>query len=91
MNLVVNQNYQFNLAYQGTVDYINYLIDFGDGTTTGWIIGTLSTTTTISHTFSMTGQFSISIAAQSVIGMEVKVKVFNFDFIELELFIVIFL
>jgi hypothetical protein len=71
MDLTVNQNYQFNLAYAGAVNYINYLIDFGDGTQTGWMAGTLGTTTTISHIFSKTGQFSISIAARSLVGMQV--------------------
>lgn len=71
MSLKVNQNYQFNLGYVGAVSYINYLIDFGDGTQTGWISGTLGTTTTISYTFSKTGQFAISVAARSVVGMQV--------------------
>ncbi|CAM4771183.1 unnamed protein product [Rotaria magnacalcarata] len=70
MALQVNQNYQFNLNYQGTVNYINYRIDFGDGTTTGWFSGTLNTATTIMHTFTKTGQFSISIAARSLVGMK---------------------
>ncbi|CAM2704890.1 unnamed protein product [Rotaria socialis] len=70
MALQVNQNYQFNLNYHGAVEYINYLIDFGDGTTTGWFSGTLNTTTTIMHTFTKTGQFSMSLAARSLVGMK---------------------
>jgi PKD repeat protein len=74
MALTVNQIYQFNVAYQGAVSSINYLIDFGDGTTTGWFSGTLSTTTTVSHIFSKTGQFAISVSARSVVGMTVKIR-----------------
>jgi PKD repeat protein len=71
MNLIVNTNYQFNVGYQGAVNSINYFIDFGDGTQTGWFGGNLSTTTTVSHIFTTTGQFSVSVQAQSVIGMQV--------------------
>jgi hypothetical protein len=74
---MVNQNYQFNLAYQGAVSYINYLVDFGDGTQTGWFSGTLSTTTPVSYIFTKTGEFSITVSARSVVGMQVKIRIFN--------------
>jgi len=91
MNLIVNQNYQFNLAYQGAVSYINYLVDFGDGTQTGWFSGTLNTTTPVSYIFTKAGEFSISVSARSMVGMEVKLGIFNICFIKFELFIIIFL
>ncbi len=72
--LSVNQNYQFNIGYQGAVSYINYFIDFGDGTKTGWFSGTINAVTTVSHIFSKTGQFSVSVSARSVVGMQVKLK-----------------
>lgn len=71
MALSVNQVYQFNLAYQGAVNVINYQVDFGDGTRTGWFAGTLNTTTTISNVFSRAGEFAITVAARSVVGMQV--------------------
>jgi hypothetical protein len=71
MGLSVNQVYQFNVAYQGAVSYINYQINFGDGTTTGWFSGTINTTTTVSHVFTSTGQFSVAVAARSLVGMQV--------------------
>ncbi|CAF4157649.1 unnamed protein product [Rotaria sp. Silwood2] len=70
MALQINQNYQFNVGYQGAVSYINYLIDFGDGTQTSWFSGTLNTTTIVSHIFSKTGQFSVSMASRSLVGMQ---------------------
>ncbi|CAF4570580.1 unnamed protein product [Rotaria sp. Silwood1] len=70
MALQINQNYQFDVGYQGAVSYINYLIDFGDGTQTGWFSGTLNTTTVVSHIFSKTGKFSVSMAARSLVGMQ---------------------
>ena len=73
MDLTVNQNYQFNLAYQGAVSYINYLVDFGDDTKTGWFSGTVNTATTVSHVFSKAGQFAVSVAARSLAGMQVKI------------------
>ncbi len=82
MNLQVNQIYQFNLGYIGAVSYINYLIDFGDGTQTGWFSGIVNTTTTISQVFSTTGQFSISVAARSLAGMQVIIRFFSIYFIE---------
>ena len=75
MDLKINQNYQFRIAYEGAVNYINYLIDFGDGTKTGWFSGILNSTTTVSHVFSKTGQFSISVAARSVVGMQVNIGI----------------
>jgi hypothetical protein len=70
--LSINQNYQFNVGYQGTVSNINYFIDFGDGTQTGWFSGTINTATVVSHIFPKTGQFAISVSARSIIGMTVK-------------------
>ena len=72
MSLLVNQNYQFGLSYQGAVSYINYQVDFGDGTKTGWFSGTINTVTNITHVFAKTGQFSVSVAARSVVGMTVR-------------------
>jgi hypothetical protein len=80
MALSVNQNYQFNVGYQGAVSYINYLVDFGDGTQTGWFSGTIGTTTTVSHIFSMTGQFSVSVAARPVVGIQVKFEFLIFNY-----------
>lgn len=77
MQLNVNQNYQFDVTYVGAVNYINYLIDFGDGTQTGWFSGTLNTTTSIPHIFSKTGQFSISVAARSLPGMTVNIRMIS--------------
>lgn len=74
MQLTVNQNYQFDLNYVGAVSFINYLIDFGDDTQTGWISGALSAITTISHTFAKAGQFAISVAARSLPGMQVNIR-----------------
>jgi hypothetical protein len=74
MSLTVNQNYQFSLGYVGAVSYINYLVDFGDGTTTGWISGTLNTATNISHIFPMTGQFAVTVSARAVVGMQVNIN-----------------
>jgi PKD repeat protein len=74
MALTVNQNYQFSLGYAGAVNSINYLIDFGDGTSTGWFSGILNTATNVSHIFSMTGQFDITVSATSVVGMQVNIK-----------------
>ncbi|CAF3507643.1 unnamed protein product [Rotaria sordida] len=70
MALQINQNYQFAVSYQGAVSYINYLIDFGDGTQTDWFNGILNTPTIVSHIFSKTGKFSISMAARSLVGMQ---------------------
>lgn len=72
MALQINQNYQFNISYQGAVSYINYLVDFGDGTVTGWFSGTINTATTVSHIFSRTGKFSIMVSARSLVGMQVN-------------------
>ncbi|CAF3607443.1 unnamed protein product [Adineta steineri] len=72
MALSVNQNYQFSVSYQGAVSYISYQVDFGDGTKTGWFNGTINSATTVSHIFSKTGQFSVSVAARTVIGMQPK-------------------
>ena len=80
MTLSVNQNYQFHVSYRGAVSCVNYLIDFGDGTQTGWFSGILNTTTTVSHTFSKTGQFSISVAARSLIDMQVQAEFSCFSF-----------
>jgi len=71
LDLTINQNYQFLTSYIGAVSYINYQIDFGDGTKTGWFAGVLNTTTTVSHVFTKTGQFGISVAARSLSGMQV--------------------
>ncbi len=73
MSLTVNQNYQFSLTYVGAVSFINYLVDFGDGTTTGWIAGTINSATNISHIFPMTGQFAVTVSARSVVGMQVTI------------------
>jgi hypothetical protein len=70
--LLINQNYQFNAGYVGAVSNINYLVDFGDGTQTGWFSGTINTITAVSHIYSKTGQFSISVSARSVSGMKVN-------------------
>ncbi|CAF4423323.1 unnamed protein product, partial [Adineta steineri] len=43
-----------------------------DGTKTGWFNGTINSATTVSHVFSKTGQFSVSVAARTVIGMQPK-------------------
>ena len=78
MALTVNQLYQFALGYQGAVSQINYQIDFGDGTKTGWFPGILNSTTTVSHVFTRTGQFAISVAARSISAMKVNLRV-NFS------------
>lgn len=75
MQLTLNQNYQFDLSYAGAVSYINYLIDFGDGTQTGWISGTLNAVMNISHTFAKAGQFAIAVAARSLPGMQVNMRI----------------
>lgn len=72
MNLQVNLNYQFTLSYQGAVSYINYQVDFGDGTKTGWFSGTVNGLTNVSHVFTKTGKFAVSVAARSVAGMNVS-------------------
>ncbi|UJR27333.1 hypothetical protein I4U23_008626 [Adineta vaga] len=74
MSLMVYQNYQFDLGYAGAVSFINYQVDFGDGTKTGWFAGTINTLTTVSHVFPKTGQFSVSVAARSVAGMSPKMS-----------------
>ena len=74
MTLLVNQNYQFTLSYQGAVSYINYQVDFGDGTKTGWFSGTVNGLTNVSHVFAKTGKFAVSVAARSVAGMNVREK-----------------
>ncbi|CAF1178747.1 unnamed protein product [Adineta steineri] len=72
MALSINQNYQFSVSYQGAVNYISYQVNFGDGTKTGWFNGTINSATTVSHIFSTTGQFSVSVAARTVVGMQPK-------------------
>jgi PKD repeat protein len=73
MALGVNQPYQFSAVYQGAVFMINYQIDFGDGTKTGWFSGVLNAPTNVSHIFTKTGQYSVTLAARSLVGMQVNI------------------
>lgn len=86
MALRIGQTYQFNLVYQGAVSQINYRIDFGDGGQTTWIPGVLNGITTVSHTFTKTGTFTVTVAARSLAIMTVNILLlcFNLFFLLLE-------
>lgn len=71
MALSVNQVYQFNVSYQGAVNSINYQLDFGDGTKTGWLTGLVQAPTTVTHVFAGTGRFSVVLGARAAAGAKV--------------------